>query len=339
VWRLRHSDGRVHLRTARRLEARGRLGRDDPAGRRAAVFAALRRRARRALRRASFKQDTPPGGVVEWAQRRAAVDADFSHEPLVAQYDRRREGALTDAQRLASITPRDRQLNSWAFRSFRDVADGDYIAGRMAHRARLSTQFLWASQQSIEKYLKCILFIRRISAKRLRHDLEPALELIEANGVDLDLTERSREFIARIDSMGRYRYMEASIFVNWHWIVSLDQVVWELRRFCGLDSNATSARLIEGKWAPRVRIVGGHLEKILRNRDDPAREPLLWQNGYFGRGRRTIMVRGGFTSENSPLFQEAALLDEILNYAYIPKDVIQAYREHAAAQSKNRSRR
>jgi hypothetical protein len=36
--------------------------------------------------------------------------------------------AVTDAERLARITPLDRELNSWAFRSFRDVADGDYIA-------------------------------------------------------------------------------------------------------------------------------------------------------------------------------------------------------------------
>jgi hypothetical protein len=67
---------------------------------------------------------------------------------------------------------------------------------------------------------------------------------------------------------------------------------------------------VDGKWAPRVRIVGGHLETILRKRE--AREPLLWHNGYFGRGRRTVMVRGGFTSVNSPLFQKGELLDEIL---------------------------
>jgi hypothetical protein len=237
--------------------------------------------------------------------------------------------ALIDAERLAKITQRDRELNSWAIRSFRDVADGDYIAARLAHRARLPAQFLWASQQTIEKYLKCILFIRRIPATKVKHDLEPALKLIQRSGIDLYLTERAQTFIAQIDRLGRYRYMEASLWVNWHWIVSLDQTVWELRRFCTLDPRATSAELVEGKWAPRVRLVGGHLEKILQKRDDPARESLLWHNGYFGRGRRTITVRGGFTSVNSPLFQHAEVLDEILKYAYVPKDVVKAYREHA----------
>jgi hypothetical protein len=50
--------------------------------------------------------------------------------------------ALIDTERLAKITQRDRELNSWAIRSFRDVADGDCIAARLAHRARLPVQFL-----------------------------------------------------------------------------------------------------------------------------------------------------------------------------------------------------
>jgi hypothetical protein len=236
---------------------------------------------------------------------------------------------LTDAERLAKIAQHDRELNSWAFRSFRDIADGDYIAARLAYRARLPVQFLWASQQTIEKYLKCILFIRRIPAKQVKHHLEPALKLIEKSGIDLNLTARTQTFIARIDELGRYRYMEASLWVDWHWIVSLDQTVWEIRRFCTLDPGATSVQLVEGQWAPRVRLVGGQLERILKKRDDPAREPLLWQNGFFGRGRRTITVRGGFTAVNSPLFQKAELLDEILKYAYVPRDVVKAYREHA----------
>ena len=80
------------------------------------------------------------------------------------------------------------------------------------------------------------------------------VKLIEQNGVGLELTERSKQFIERIDSVGRYRYMESSFWVDWHWIVPLDQVVWELRRFCTLDPTATSAKLVDGKWAPRVRI-------------------------------------------------------------------------------------
>ena len=140
---------------------------------------------------------------------------------------------MTDAELLARITQRDKELNSWAIRSFRDVADGDDIAARMAYRARLPVQFLWASQQTIEKYLKSILFIRRVPAKQVKHDLEPAGTLIDNSGIPLLLTDLAKTFIRRIDAV------------------------------------------------------------------------------------------------NSPLYQNAHLLDEILKYAYLPKDVVRAYREHA----------
>jgi len=43
----------------------------------------------------------------------------------------------------------DAALNSFAIRSFRDVADFDYIAARMAYRARLIPQFHWSALQAI----------------------------------------------------------------------------------------------------------------------------------------------------------------------------------------------
>ena len=237
---------------------------------------------------------------------------------------------MTDAERIAGITEHDRALNNWAFRSFRDIADADYINARLACRAQLAQQFLWGTQQAIEKYLKCALFIRRISATSLGHDLAPGVQLLLDAGVGFELSDGSTDFIKKIDQMGQFRYMEVSHWVDWHWIVALDKVVWEVRRFSTLDPAATRVKLIDPKWPPRVRIVGGHLERILAKRDNPAREPLLWQNAFFGRRRRAITVRGGITAVNSPLFRNALLLDEILKYAHIPKYVVKAYREHAA---------
>jgi hypothetical protein len=141
-----------------------------------------------------------------------------------------------------------------------------------------------------EKYLKCILFIRRVPAKHLRHDLGAGPRLIEASRITLELTDRARKFIERVDDIGRFRYMEVSLFVDGHWIVALDQTVWELRRFTTLDPKVTSVTLVEGKWAPLVSIVGGHLEDVLKKRTNLARSPLLWHNGYFGRGRSTVTV-------------------------------------------------
>jgi hypothetical protein len=75
------------------------------------------------------------------------------------------------------------------------------------------------------------------------------------------------------------------------------------------------------------------LERILKRREDPAREPLLWHNGYFGRGRRTVVVRGGLIAVNSPLLRNAELIKEILQYADIPKGVLKVYRDQASGKS------
>ena len=56
------------------------------------------------------------------------------------------------------------------------------------------------------------------------------------------------DFINNIDRMGQFRYMEVSHWVDWHWIVALGKVVWELRRFSTLDPAATRVKLIDPKW-------------------------------------------------------------------------------------------
>jgi hypothetical protein len=69
--------------------------------------------------------------------------------------------------------------------------------------------------------------------------------------------------------MGQFRYMEVSQWVDWHWIVPRDQVVWELRRFTTLDPVATSATrgtsrtghaLMYGD-SIKIELVGGAVER------------------------------------------------------------------------------
>src|ERR1051326_4645215 len=152
----------------------------------------------------------------------------------------------------------DSLINDFALRCFRDVADGDYIASRMACRAALTTQYLWASQQAVEKYLKCILLLNRIPAKDVRHDLGKALGKIEKSGkMTLDLTKGTREFIERLSEYGPYRYFEVSNVGFGAEMVTLDRAVGELRRCCTLDVEPQEAKLRDGYPAPRVHIPGG----------------------------------------------------------------------------------
>jgi HEPN domain-containing protein len=222
----------------------------------------------------------------------------------------------------------DVELNHFALKSFRNIADGDYIAARMACRAALVPQFLWGSQQAIEKYLKTILLLNRIPAVEVSHDLNAALRKINDSGkLNLDLTERTTQFIRYIDAYGPYRYLEVSHWAEGSQIIPLDQAVWELRRFCTLSASPRRLMLVEGRPAPRVHLSFGLLEKIIEGSSKAsAREALLWQNGFFGRTRRRVRVGGWMHSENAPLALRPELLSEVAKYVKIPKRVAAGYR-------------
>lgn len=118
----------------------------------------------------------------------------------------------------------DRLLNDFAIRSFRDIGDADYIVARMACRAELTAQFIWSSQQAIEKYLKCILFLNRISTKGVGHRLDVALARLEAHKLKLDLTAPTKQFINKINDYGvSSRYFEYSTVGSGTDIIFLDR--------------------------------------------------------------------------------------------------------------------
>jgi HEPN domain-containing protein len=123
------------------------------------------------------------------------------------------------------------RLNDFPIRSFRDIADDDYIAARLAFRSMLVPQFLWSSLQALEKYLKCILVLNCVQAKR-GHDLRACLTAFEqANLFDLRITAGTHKFIDYLDTYGRHRYFETPFYVRGLEILSLDRAVWEIRRY------------------------------------------------------------------------------------------------------------
>ena len=224
----------------------------------------------------------------------------------------------------------DALVNDFAIRSFRDIGDGDYIAARMACRAALPTQFLWASQQALEKYLKCILLLNRIPAPKVYHDLGKALRKIRGSGkISLDLTRGTEEFISMLDRFGPYRYLEVSNIAFGADLVTLDRAVWEMRRYCTLVEEPRQKKLCDGFPAPLVRIPGGWLEKVIDDAMNPARGPLLWQNGFFRtRTRKRVRLSKWFQAHNAPLYLNPQILDEVLKYVHIPDRLAEGYRRH-----------
>ena len=88
--------------------------------------------------------------------------------------DTSRSGQITLSPQTRSNT--DPLLDSFAIRTFRDMADGDYIMARSAYKNRLVPQFLTASHQAIEKYIKCILLLNRIKSRHINHSLARGLQ-------------------------------------------------------------------------------------------------------------------------------------------------------------------
>jgi HEPN domain-containing protein len=246
----------------------------------------------------------------------------------------------------APVSPLDRLLNDFATRCFRDVADGDYIAARLAWRAKLFPQFLSSAQQALEKYLKTILLLNRIPARNVGHDLSKALVLLESHkAFPFRLSPETLKFIEYVESVGRYRYFEASYYVRDFEILQLDKAVWEIRRYAECHDYWIQAfgklvhmlpfglaKIHEAENAPPARFVGvdGELEKIIADRKRAAREALLWQNAYFGtRARKAVRLVGHLHASNSPLFLHPEILEAVRQYVKIPKAVEKAYRELA----------
>ena len=111
-------------------------------------------------------------------------------------------------------------------RSFRDVADLDYISARVCHRLDLKQQFLWASLQATEKYLKAILLYNDRSTKRLGHGIEKAYGRLEQiTDIEFDIPKDVQEFIRYLNIQGPNRYFEYPSFTHGTELLLLDKTV------------------------------------------------------------------------------------------------------------------
>lgn len=193
-------------------------------------------------------------------------------------------------------------VNDFAVRSFRDIADGDYVVARLAHRATLIPQFLWSSLQAVEKYLKAILLFNRVPHVKATHGVSLLLLKVESiSKLRLRLSESTRDFVAYLDDYGRFRYLEVSYHARGAGLLQLDRAVWELRRYCtvldymGTNRDGSTVSMLENELkhlesfesCPRqFGLFRGELERIVSTRGHPARPGLIWNNMYFGRSRR-----------------------------------------------------
>lgn len=238
----------------------------------------------------------------------------------------------------------DAKINSFATRAFRDVADQDYIAARLSYRHGLYSQFYWQALQALEKYLKAILLYNRIKANDINHNLCKAIEYTNRLPFKMERRADTDNFIQNLAKFGRFRYLEVSYYIHGAQLVHLDQAVWDIRRYCRvlnyeiMCSNGKTKNMLnleldaikrtEDKAAQCFQINGGLLEKIIEDKAHPARKALVWQNLFFGKAlRKRVSMLTPSSAVNSPLYLYPEILEEVLKYVYLPKEVVSAYRK------------
>ena len=114
----------------------------------------------------------------------------------------------------------------------------------MASRAKLVAQFLWLSEQALEKYLKCTLLLRQFPPKTRRSTISGPCSLSSTRSARSAPTSRAgqRASMRRLDQYGRYsRYFEISNLSAGAELVTLDRAVWEIRRYCEPTMDSASS--------------------------------------------------------------------------------------------------
>ncbi len=232
------------------------------------------------------------------------------------------------------------------------MADQDYIAARLSYRHGLYSQFHWQSLQAIEKYLKAILLYNRIKATDINHDLDRAIKHTNKLPFEICRSESTNNFITHLSKFGRFRYLESSYYIHGPKLVELDKAVWEVRRYCSvinydlklpdgkmknmLDLEIEKIRNSEKNPPHNFKIFGGFLEKTVENSEHVSRSALIWQNAFFGKvTRNTVRVPTPMHAVNSPLTLRPEILEEVVKFVFLPKEVVVAYREAARKKEKN----
>ncbi len=205
------------------------------------------------------------------------------------------------------------------------MADDDYILARLALRNRLIPQFIWASQQAIEKYFKAILLFHRSPCQRSNHDLMPLLEqsrsISELRWVP---SKGLLRFVEYLDFHNPIRYLEGGYYANGKMLLDLDDVIWDIRRFCMPPECNSQTGRNEPVWpspSEKFGLSGGELERIAASKDHPARPALVWKNLRSGSGvRKHVELADWHIGVNAPTLDSKmySLLEPLV---YFPKSI------------------
>ena len=213
--------------------------------------------------------------------------------------------------------------------TLRDLADKDYISGRMSFRVDLVDQFLWSGLQAVEKYFKATLLFNNESTLDLSHDLNKAFKrLLAIQNARFDFPQGMKEFIEYLTVYGKNRYWEFPSYTVGYELSDLDLAVWNIRRCCQPITDAGIYESLNGPDSMRtrhkIRLAGGFLESVLdEDRKKNLRTALVWKNGCYG-SRRRDRIRNypvRMRSTNPVQFRDLRCYLALKGYVQFPKEV------------------
>jgi HEPN domain-containing protein len=237
-------------------------------------------------------------------------------------------------------------INDFAQRSFRDVADQDYISARMSYKAQLREPFLWSSLQAFEKYLKAILLFNRVSSKGISHDLLKGLERVEnINDIPFSFPDDVKEYINYINDYGTNRYLEYHSYLRDRALLKLDKSIWHVRSYCFYmrgqlkTSKGKTVELLpfnlkkietahkEKLWY-KYSIRGGLLEDIIKKRKS-AYNALIWHNFYYGKRQKGLIKKhpNHMSSVNPTLTMHPEVFEELDKLVTFSREVREHYKK------------
>ena len=151
-------------------------------------------------------------------------------------------------------------------------------------------------------------------------------EICNIKGLSVRFSKEAIDFLKLLDHYGQNRYLDKMYVAHSHQIFMLDKLVAEIRKYCSID-----AREIEHDGDIRnLRIPGGVLERIIDDKSNPAREPLIWKNMYFGSRKRNKIALSTqkYTIAEFPiLIRSPSLFNELSKYVKLPNEISKAYKK------------
>jgi HEPN domain-containing protein len=226
-----------------------------------------------------------------------------------------------------------RCLIDFAIRSFRDVADKDYIVARMCFRDGLPSQFAWQALQAIEKYLKGILLFNEQPTNNYGHNIIKLAQRVEELGhLEFKVLDSSYDFLCYINSQGFNRYNTLESHCAGHELEQLDKTISYIRRYCQPVKKETLRQGVEGTNPDKhFNLDDGYLECCIETKVSPQAKSLLWGNKSINPDAEHTY--GRLNSQETPLLHfYPKHAERLSNLVQFSKPELKIYRDLAKEQ-------